>query len=74
MTALNTRTQILLILQAYAEVGEPPPTLKELAARLGMTCSTVHRQLSVLRRAGYVDFQRYKSRTLHLTRKIVKVY
>jgi hypothetical protein len=50
---------VLVLVALLAGVREPPPTMAELADRLGLSLSGIHRSLAALQRAQLVDKSRH---------------
>ena len=66
----DRQQQMLYAIEAFTRTNGCAPTLRELAALIGMrTPSAVRFQLDRLRDAGLVDWQDGKARTLRLTGK-----
>ena len=60
--------QVYRMIRSKVEKGQPPPTLREMADKLGCNTNSVRNVINALKRRGLVSSEKSKSRTFQVFR------
>lgn len=63
----ETQKRVMQEIEAYSAQAGHPPTLKELAAMIGVTTATIHQHCRSLRLKGCVHWEPNTQRTIRVT-------